>query len=350
MDEVSKRVDAWLASWILIPVLLALMAAAPASATDTVVAHLQEPSSIRTYAGVQVFSAFEGGAYHLAILRGGGNVELLSVPPSPAPFEADIGPDRNGQRQLVYTRCTNRDASTGRGSGCDLFTLPLASGAGEQPVSAANTSRNEGAPTLWKGRLAFARQFKDGSVGVYTRRLGDPRSRGSERLPGIPLAGRFHGTPVRIKSGEIAELELHGDHLAERITKPESASVIRIVRISTHRSRLVTRVGIGIADQHLAGVGFASGYLTWAFGGDIGEDAGIYRYRLSTGERSHARFPRVVDYDAAGLALFAANRAYIIDAQPDVGGCGGDPEAIPPVVRLCQVIRSQPLLFRRIRR
>jgi hypothetical protein len=350
MNQLSKRVDAWLLWSIPIPVVFALIAVAPASATDTVVAHLQEPSSIRTFAGIEVFSAFEGtplqgGIYRLAILRDD-KFELLPVAPSQAPFEADIGPDRNGQPKLVYTRCTSRDPSTGRTSGCDLFTRPLVSSAGEQPVNAANTSRDEGAPTLWNGRIAFARQSKDGSA-VYTRRLGDPRSHHSERLPGIPFAARFHGTRVRIKRGKMAELELHGDRLAEIITKPESASVVRIVRISTHRSRLVTRVGVGEAGQHLAGVGFASGYLAWAFGGAIGKNAGIYRYRLSTGELSHASFPPVVDYDVAGLALFAANGAYITDAQPDVGGCGGDQEAIPPVVRLCQIIRSQPLRFRR---
>jgi hypothetical protein len=209
--------------------MLALMATSPARAADTVVAHVQRPTAIRTYAGIQVFSAFEGtlleeGIYHLAILREG-KIELLPVAPSIAPFGADIGPDRNGRPQLVYMRCTGRDPGTGRNLGCDLFTLSLASGAGEQPVSAANTSRNEIAPTLWNGRIAFARQSKDGSRAVvYTRKLGDPRSHRSKRLPGIPLGRRFPSIPGRIRSRDVAELELYRDRLAQIGTYLSSSS------------------------------------------------------------------------------------------------------------------------------
>jgi hypothetical protein len=339
MNEPDKRLDTWLAWPILITVVAALVAAAPASASDTVVAHLQEPSSIRTYAGVQVFSAFEGGAYHLGILRGG-NVELLPVPPSQAPFAADIGPDRRGRPQLIYTRCKTD------GRGCDLFVLSLASGATERPVAGANTSANEVAPTIWKDRIAFAREFKGRlRAFVYTRKLAAPRSRPSERLPAVPRRRREE----RGKPGVVVELELSSEHLAQILDLTVSTEV-RLVGVIDHSSRLLDRAGVGEAAQHFSGIGFSRGYLAWAFGGAVGDLAGIYRYSLSSGGLSHARLPRIVDYDVAGLALFAPDGAYIIDRQPEVGGCGGDQEAIPPVVRLCQVIRSQPLQFRRMRR
>jgi hypothetical protein len=328
---------------------LALMATSPASAADTVVAHVQRPTAIRTYAGIQVFSAFEGtllegGIYRLAILRQG-KVELLPVAPSQAPFAADIGPDRNGSPQLVYMRCTGRD------SGCDLFTLSLASGAGEQPVSAANTSRNETAPTLWNGRIAFARESKDGSRAVvYTRKLRDPRSRHSKRLPGIPFGARFPGISVRIKDGVIAELELYRDRLAQ-IIRLAFTSEVRVVRISSRRKRLLARVGVGEGGQYFAGIGFAAGYLTWTRGGEL---AGIYRHRFSTGELSRAAFPPVVDFLVIGLAPFTPTGAYMVDWQPgSADGCGSEEEVPPaglPLVRPCQVIRSQPLKFRPFRR
>jgi hypothetical protein len=339
MNESSKRFRTLLAWSIVISVGLALAAGSPAGATDTVVAHLQEPSSIRTYAGVQVFSVFAEGAYHLGVLRAG-NVELLPVPSSPAPFAADIGPDRESRPQVIYTRCktARRD--------CDLFVFSLSSGGSEQPVRGANTSANEVAPTIWKDRIVFARQTKGHRrASVYTRKLSAPLSRPSERLPACPRRCREErGKPV-----VVVELELSGDDLAQIVDLTVSTEV-RLVDVIRHSSRLIDRAGVGEAGQHFSGIGFASGYLAWAFGGAIGENAGIYRYRLSTRERSHAPFPRVVDYNAAGLALFAANGAYIIDAQPDTGGCGGDPDAVPPVVRPCQVIRSQPLQFKRIRR
>jgi hypothetical protein len=330
--------------------MLVLVATSPANASDTVVAHAQRPTAIRTYAGIQVFSAFEGtlleaGIYRLAILRGG-KIELLPVAPSHAPFAADIGPDRNGRPQLVYMRCT------GPGLGCDLFTFSLASGAGEQPVSAANTSRNEVAPTLWNGRIAFARQSKDGSRAVvYTRKLGDPRSHHSKRLPGIPFGARFPGIPgERIKSGEIAELELYGDRLAQ-IIKLSDISEIRVVRISTHRTRRLARVGVGEGGQYFAGIGFADGYLAWARGGEL---AAIYRHRFSTGELLRAAFPRIVDFLVIGLAPFTPTGAYMVDWQPgSADGCGGEEEVPPaglPLVRPCQVIRSERLKFRPLRR
>ena len=336
--------------------MLVLVATSPANAADTVVAHAQRPTAIRTYAGIQVFSAFEGtlegGSYHLAILREG-KVELLPVAPSQAPFEADIGPDRNGPPQLLYTRCAGRDPGTGRNLGCDLFTLSLADGAGEQPVSAANTSRNEIAPTLWNGRIAFARQSKDGSRAiVYTRKLTDPPARRSKRLPGIPFGRRFPGMPGRIKSGEVAELELYRDRLAQ-IVNYQFTSEVRVVRssISSDRTRLLARVGVGEGGQYFAGIGFAEGYLAWARGGEL---AGIYRHRFSTGDVSRAGFPRIVDFLVIGLAPFTPTGAYMVDWQPGTADdCGGEeagPPAGLPLVRPCQVIRSERLKFRPFRR
>jgi hypothetical protein len=344
-------------SVLVLPLILALGAASSASAADTVVAHVQRPTAIRTYTDIEVFSAFEGtllegGVHHLAILREG-KVELLPVGPSPTPFAADIGPDRNGRPQLVYARCTGRDPGTGRNLGCDLFTFPLAGGAGEQPVGAANTSRNEIAPTLWNGRIAFARESKDGSrTVVYTRRLTDPPGRRSKRLPGIPFGARFPGIPgKRIRSGEVTELELYRDRLAQVVTYPQGLSEIRVVRISSHRTRLIARVGVGEGGQYFAGIGFADGYLAWARGGEL---AGIYRHRFSTGELSHAAFPRIVDFLVIGLAPFTPTGAYMVDWQPgSADGCGGEDEVPPaglPLVRPCQVIRSDRLKFRPFRR
>ena len=331
--------------------MLALLATSPASAADTVVAHAQRPTAIRHYASIQVFSAFEGtllegGIYHLAIRREG-KVELLPVAPSQAPFEADIGADRNRKPQLVYTRCTGGGPGTGRASGCDLFTLSLSSGAGEQPISAANTSRNEISPTLWNGRLAFARQSKDGSRAVvYTRKLADRPARRSRRLPGLSFGARVPGIPGRrIRSGEIVELELYRDRLAQIVNYP-SVSEVRVVRISSHRTRLLARVGVGEGGQYFAGIGFAGGYLAWVRGG---EAAGIYRHRFSTGELSRAAFPRVVDFLVIGLAPFTPTGAYMVDWQPgSADGCGSEEEVPPaglPLVRPCQVIRSDRLKF-----
>ena len=348
------------------PLVVALgLSAAPASAADTLVAQLQRPSAIRGYAGIEVFSDFDGTAYRLAIVRDG-KVEHLPVAPSQAPFDADIGPDRNGRPQLIYTRCgIARDSATGTSGlkGCDLFVFSLTGGT-ERPVRNANTDADEVAPTLWKGRIAFARGSLGGpafEVGaheravVYTKELMAPRSRPSTRLPGIPRRGADRG---RTTGGNVAELELSGEHLAEIVNfvgspveSPQQTEV-RLVDIADRSTRRLAHTSVGEGGQYFAGIGFADGHLAWAAEWVTGGGAvtpGIYRYRLSSGELSRAPRPRGLWW-IVGLAPFDADGAYVIDAQPPADGCG-DITGEPPVLeRPCQLVRSEPLSFRPVQR
>src|SRR3954452_16599397 len=86
------------------PVVLGLAVAAPARAADTLLAEVDEPTPIRTYADVQVWSTFDGAAYRLTIRRAGA-IETLPVAPSRVPFDVDVGPYRSGRPLLVYARC-----------------------------------------------------------------------------------------------------------------------------------------------------------------------------------------------------------------------------------------------------
>jgi hypothetical protein len=343
-----------LRSVLLAALVLTLAASAPASAADTVVAQLLRPSTIKNHADIQVFSAFEEGSYRLAI-RQQGQVELLPVTPSQAPFDVDIGTDGQGRPQLIYTRCKVERASVEYGTndsrGCDLFLLSLAGGGSEQPVRNANTSANEFAPTLWNGRIAFARGVNGRRPVVYTAELAASRSRPSQRLPGVPQRAR--GT--RTTDGGIGELELYGDKLAQIVSFQAEGqlSEVRLVDTSDRATRRLSRVGVGEGGQYFAGLGFAGGHLAWAFDRGIGGGSpflpGIYRYRLATGELARAASPRIVDFQVAGLALFASDGAYMIDTQLESGGCG-EANNDPAVARECQLIRSRPLSFRPMRR
>ena len=77
---------------------------------------------------------------------------------------------------------------TNTSTGCDLVVFSLAGPPRERPVRNANTTHSdEFAPTLWKGRVAFARRATDSDrARVYIRQLAGARSRPSERLPGAP--------------------------------------------------------------------------------------------------------------------------------------------------------------------
>lgn len=321
-------------------VVLGLVAVAPAGAADTVVGHLLRPSTIRDYGGIQVFSDFDGSAYRLAIRRAG-SVVRLPVAPSRAPFDVDIGPDRHGRPQLVYTRCRveRPDVDLGRNdsTGCDLVLLSLAGGGGERRVRGANTATaDEFAPTVWKGRLAFARRVRGrGRALVYTRQLTAARSRPSVRLP---------GAPGHTSSRGILELDLRADKLAQIVRFRQSAEV-RLVDVSRHTVRRLSRVGVGEGGEFFTGIGFAGAHLGWALNCLVSCRPlveGIYRYRLATGTLVRADPPLGPGGAVIGLALFAPNGAYVIDGEPQDGSCGG---SVDPVPRQCRLIRSQPLAF-----
>ena len=332
---------------LVLPLVFALGGSASASAADTVVAHLSRPSKIRSYAGVQVFSLFDGSVYRLAVRRHGA-VEPLPVAPSRAPFDVDVGPDRRGRAQLVYARCKVEVASDAANlsRGCDLYVLSLGGG-GERPVRGANTPANEFAPTLWKGRIAFARAPKgrDRPV-VFITQPGTPLAR---RLPGVP--GRARGQ--RATGGSVDELELQGNRLAEIVSfvAEGQLSDVRLVDVADRSTQRLARVGVGEGGQFFTGVGFADGYLAWAFswvagGGEL--VPGVYRDRLSTGELARAAFPRLLSFQVVGFAPFAANGAYMIDADlPTDGGCGELQGT--PVPRECQLVRATPLRFTPLR-
>jgi hypothetical protein len=329
------------------PLMLGLAVAAPARAADTLLAEVDEPTPIRTYADVQVWSTFDGAAYRLTVRRAGA-IETLPVAPSRAPFDVDVGPDRAGRPQLVYTRCRveRADADFGRSesTGCDLVTLALTAGATERPVRGTNTARaNEFAPTLWKGHIAFARRaVGDDRPVVLTRRLNAPRTQPSERLSGVPRPTTARG---------VLALDLHGDRLAELLRFGGSEEV-RVVGISDRSVRRLQRTGLGEGGQSMVGIGFAGGHLAWGLNCLVscGERllAGVYRYRLSTGELARATPPLTAGGTLVGVALFAPDGAYLTDAHPQDDGCGQNPSpGIAP--QRCRVLRSRSLAFRPVR-
>jgi hypothetical protein len=324
---------------LLAPLAVTLGVCAPAAAADTVVAELERPSQIRSYAGMQALSAYDGSAYRLAVLRQG-RMELLPVAPSQAPFDVDIGPDRNGRPQLVYTRCRveRRYTAMGRNEseGCDLVTLSLGGGGGERPVRGASTpDGNEFAPTLWRGSLAFARNVPGRELPlVYLRDLRAPRGRPSVRLPSIARRTRTRG---------ILELELSGRHLGE-IVFSAGHTEVRLVDVRDRSVRRLARTGVGEGGQYFAGIGFAGGHVAWAaqwIGGGGSVRPGIYRYDLATGRLLRAPHPTGA-MSIVGLALTDPHTAHLTDSSPTDDGCG--------VGRRCQVIRTGPLRFRPVPR
>jgi hypothetical protein len=242
----------------------------PATADAVPLASPGAATAVREHQGILVFSQFDQATsqYRLAIRRPGAAApELLPVAPADRTFDADIGLGAAGP-QLVYTRCDET---------CNLFTYNLGGGPqGERAIRNANDpEHNDIAPTIWRGRIAWARIYGeqiDRQVIVYTKSLTAPRSRPSTRLPGVPVrrCGDFGPTTCGPTSGRTVEsLELWGDNLAQTVTygcrncSGISQKELRLVRVSTRQASQVAFQVSGLSGQSLIGPSFQNGFLSW---------------------------------------------------------------------------------------
>jgi hypothetical protein len=181
--------------------LLALLFPATARA-DFTVATLQRPSPVSAYAGHVVWSQWDGTAFQLTEAHASPSglvTTALPVPRRFVPFDADIGPGPDGAPTVVYSRCAT-DPPLGpdglpvwaRGRGCRLFRYALGAAA-EERIGGAGS---EFLPSIWRGRIAFARVY-DRLPYLYVRGSGASQRqpggmRGETGLPGptsLDLAG-----------------------------------------------------------------------------------------------------------------------------------------------------------------
>ena len=163
--------------------------ALPSTARADTVAAPSAATAVKEYAGTIVFSELDRttNQWFLTVRRAGAAApERLHVAPSGRPFDADIGPDSAGRPALVYSRCSN---PPGVPSGCDLFVSSLDGATGERPVRNANDpDHNDTNATIWRGRIAWARDYgptHPRAYGTYTRVLRDGEHTGA--TPGRAL-------------------------------------------------------------------------------------------------------------------------------------------------------------------
>lgn len=340
----------------LLPLLLALAAltAAPARA-DTSISQLAGPTPVRALGSLAVWSAYDasGSAYRLTLRRNGA-VETLPVAPRRVPFDADLGTDAQGAPVLVYSRCT-RDGPVARG--CDLYALPLSGAAGERPIAGANTAREETHPTLWAGRLGWARSAGRNRTRIYSRALSAPRTVRSHPEAGV-LPRRTCETVgnrcVPVREVTVTQLELSGRWLALTSTfaAPSASGIhqgsLRLADLRTGRVREIAFQVSGLSGQSLIGPSFAGGRLGWYLS-CLGDPAGCasgrggpWRYDLRTRRYQHVTDARV----AHGFALLRGDRAYLARSATR-NRCTEPPGE--PVATGCELVLAGPLAFRSAR-
>jgi hypothetical protein len=275
---------------------------APAAASAEPVAAPGAATSVREYAGSIVFSRFDATTqqWRLAVRRAGAPAaEVLPVAPGNRPFQADIGPDSAGRPSVVYQRCA---PVTGAPTGCDLFIFSLDGATGERSINNANDpAHNDLGPTIWRGRIAWTRDYGQGSEPnpvVYTKALTAPRSRPSTRLPGVPQR-RCGDVDTRVcgptTGRTVRELELSGENLAQSVSygcggcSGVDQSEVRMVDLGDRSARQIAFQVVGLSGQQLLGLSFSGGRINWyrACLGDpsgcIGGRAGAFRATLTSG-------------------------------------------------------------------
>lgn len=336
----------------IITMALAVLACAAAGAqAQTQIATSTRPTEVRAFAGVAVFSLYDGGGYRLAITRGTAAPQLLDVAPRLVPFDADIGPGPDGRPLIVYSRCT-RDARRGRrSSGCAIHSLRLDGGRERRMAVPGSASQ----PTIWRDRIAWVRQYASRPTRsyIYTRAIDAPAGTRSQVLPGTPTRRCTDGSEricsAPSETGE-PELELWGRRLA-MIVRYDYRSAggicgtwdVRLDDLRAGTQRLLATQLCGLNGQQYAGVSFASGRLSYArfcaAAPDCGARFGAYRYRIRNAGFELA----TIGHRLTGYAYVGGTSAYEVRADDtDDGYCGNSLSATSPA---CELVRVDDLAF-----
>jgi len=243
---------------------------------------------VREHGGWLLFSRWDGSAFRLSTSRDG-VVRDLPVRPQSEPFDADAGPDSAGKPAAVVSLCDP-------GSSCDLHVLGFGPGDQLRPVRNANTrGSDETDPSIWRGRLVFAREYGR-KVVPYTKLLLAPRSRPSDRLAALPAkrCGAVDPPDCRaIEGSALAAMELSGRWVAQSWTyQPDSfpgfrQNEIRLTDVARTDTRQIAAMTTGLGGQTYLGPSIVSGRVAFfrACQGDPGgcspADSGAIRYRIA---------------------------------------------------------------------
>ncbi|MGA2471033.1 MAG: hypothetical protein ABSG64_10120 [Solirubrobacteraceae bacterium] len=169
--------------------------AASATATSDLAALPDGAWGVSAYDGYVVFSAraATGGDWQLMVWNDGA-ITTLPVPPRSVPFDADIGPDANGDPEVVYSQCATYppyqeswntygdgdglgDIDWARARGCRIWELSPLGGAPALVSGISSPAASDTVPAIWRGAIAFARVAAHASPRVptiYLWRAGKP--------------------------------------------------------------------------------------------------------------------------------------------------------------------------------
>jgi hypothetical protein len=373
--------------WLLSVSLAAFMLPAADAVADEVIGTVARPTPVSAHAGRIVWSAYDPAQQAFFLTqRVGGVTSRVPVRPRSVPFDADLGPDVNGETVAAYSRCAReprpRDPRIGnviaqmpdwsRGRGCDLYRFDFATGRETRIATANSPGASEFLPSVWKATVAFARVYerKPGLKGerayLYARPIaGATRSRrliaGSRSDLRFCTAVRPRRCTRIVEPGPTA-LDLFGRRLAFGWDSGANGSPTSAVYLETLFARRVERRRLDRVDSgEIQGAELLSpqidqeGRVVWGrvlFGDET--SSRVRRYRISS---------RTVDVatlqPAPGEAFIRAALATAVDGSEILYLASGltvpgepctpqAPCAFPPGCadsQPCELRRAGPLVF-----
>jgi hypothetical protein len=244
-------------------VVLAVVTAAPAGAEQQL-AEVTEQVPISAHHGWVVWSAKVRGRYQLFSWHDGLTRKML-VASRARPFDVDIGTDAEGRDVATFSRCRRfraikvYEASRREiGVACRLRAVDLLRGHEHDAGVPAVPGTSDSMPSMWRGRVAFARRDPRNHKDVDQVLLWSPRERTLTRLRhgGVPTTCPFRDkrycANARV-SGEVTGLDL-GRRLVAFSWRLQAPAVegfggyeVRADRLSDGQSALVGSGYIGEA-------------------------------------------------------------------------------------------------------
>ena len=193
------------------------VASAPAAATPPeVLAHEREASPVATYGGAVAWSSYDARTRRWRLkARVGGRVGTVPVASRPYAFDVDLGPGRGGGLSAVYSRC--REARGPRGSAvaeyaCDVFEYDFGKKRERRRRDLSRRGYDETLPSVWRGRVAFARRPTSRNGSFQPSRLFVATAGG--RLRAVGGGSRGADDEVDQLGAAPTAVELRGHRLA----------------------------------------------------------------------------------------------------------------------------------------
>jgi hypothetical protein len=178
---------------------------AGSAAADTPVAPDATAANVTAYGATAAWSRKAADGYHLVVAQGS-VVADAPVPPSPTPYDPDLGPTKANGRTIVYAR------------GGDLYRYDVGATA-EQKLTALSSSAHETAPSYFKDTIVFSR--------TNGKRPGTYLSR-----PGRKLTRIFRTVAAETDVAETRIIGRYGEG---------SKSIIRMLNMNATDVKIVAR-------------------------------------------------------------------------------------------------------------